>query len=85
MWDEVSIVRRDRGLINARETIAELISEAGDGEQFYVAGAETSNLLECANLIVEAAIARRTNVGLHFNADLAQNPEEDDKRQLSQA
>lgn len=70
MWDDVGIVRRTKGLEAARDEVAELSKEADAANEFYVAGAEAANLLECARQIVDAALARKVNVGLHHNADL---------------
>lgn len=77
MWDNVGIVRRNRGLQIAEDDIAEMIGEIEPSDDFYVTGAETANLLECGRQIVHAAKHRKTNVGLHYNADLGPLSESD--------
>lgn len=70
MWEQVGIVRRTRGLRNACEEISELIADSSVTDEFYVAGAESANMLESGRLIANAALNRTVNVGLHYNADL---------------
>lgn len=70
MWEEVGIVRSNRGLRNAVETIEELCSEITPSDQFHAFSAEAANLLECGKQIASAAKKRTTNVGLHYNVDL---------------
>jgi L-aspartate oxidase len=78
MWEHVGIVRRTRGLQHALEEIEEIIAslitgakrEDGERPPFSVRGAECANLLLCARLITQAALARKENVGLHYNSDL---------------
>ncbi|MEO7453628.1 MAG: L-aspartate oxidase [Fimbriimonadales bacterium] len=77
MWDNVGIVRKNRGLEIAADDIKEMIDEIEPSDEFYVGGAETANLLECGRQIVAAARRRKTNVGLHYNADLGPLSESD--------
>ncbi|MDQ2987215.1 MAG: L-aspartate oxidase [Armatimonadota bacterium] len=77
MWDNVGIVRRNRGIQIAADDIAEMIEEIDASNEFYVAGAEIANLLECGKQIVKAATKRSVNVGLHYNADLGPLSESD--------
>jgi len=70
MWDNVGIVRKNRGLQIAKDDVTEMIHEVEPSHEFYVAGAEVSNLLECGKQIIQAAMDRDFNVGLHYNADL---------------
>ena len=77
MWDNVGIVRKTRGLQIAEDDILEMIDEIEPSDDFYVSGAETANLLECGKQIVQAAKSRKTNVGLHYNADLGPISESD--------
>lgn len=70
MWDHVGIVRKNRGLEFAKGEIEEMIEMRPPGEPFYVRGAETANLLASARWIVNQAVERKTNVGLHYNSDL---------------
>jgi L-aspartate oxidase len=76
MWDNVGIVRKNRGLDIAADDIEEMIEEI-EPDDFYVTGAETANLLECGKQIVHAAKMRKANVGLHYNADLGPLSESD--------
>jgi L-aspartate oxidase len=77
MWENVGIVRRTRGLAVAADDISEMIDEIEPSSEFFVRGAEVANLLECGRQIVAAAIARKSNVGLHYNADLGSLSESD--------
>lgn len=77
MWENVGIVRRNRGLQIAHADVDEMIAEIEPSEEFYVAGAEVANLLECGKQIIAAAIKRDFNVGLHYNADLGPLSESD--------
>ena len=70
MWDQVGIVRSNRGLRNANESIEELQSEISPSAEFHAFAAESANLLLCGKLIASAAMNRKTNVGLHYNVDL---------------
>jgi aspartate oxidase len=77
MWENVGIVRRNRGLQIARDDVEEMLSEIEPSDEFYVTGAEVANLLECGRQIIGAAIKRDFNVGLHYNADLGPLSESD--------
>lgn len=72
MMEHAGIVRTDEGLREAAETIQTLKQEfeSQAGAPFSTHPLETSNLLVVGALVVEAASARRENVGLHFNTDL---------------
>ena len=37
---------------------------------------ETENLLTAGEIVLQQAMARRTNVGLHYSTDLEPNPEQ---------
>lgn len=73
MTDHVSIVRNDAGLKQAKKGIEKLIKsyDAAPTAPFSTYALETRNLLIAARHVVEGALARRTNVGLHYNEDLA--------------
>lgn len=71
MWERVGIVRRTRSMEIAKELIEDLTKEAKPDERFSVSGTEAANQLVCARIIVEHALARKENVGLHYNEDLA--------------
>jgi L-aspartate oxidase len=70
MWERVGIVRSNLGLDIASREIEELQHDASKGREFFVAGAEAANMLECSRIIVAAAAERAVNVGLHYNQDL---------------
>lgn len=71
MTQNVGIVRSDAGLKEAKE---ELVSLSRDYKRASTAPfsphpLETRNLVIAASMVVQGAIARRTNVGLHYNED----------------
>ena len=72
MTQYVGIVRTNQGLAQALETSEALINEydALPEAGFSQHPLETHNLLISAQHVIRGAIARKTNVGLHFNADL---------------
>ncbi|MCO5298292.1 MAG: L-aspartate oxidase [Fimbriimonadaceae bacterium] len=72
MMEHAGIVRTDAGLREAADTIRGLKEEflGHVGAPFSTHPIETSNLLTVGTLVVDAALARRENVGLHFNSDL---------------
>jgi len=72
MSENVAVFRTNEGLRKAHETISELILEydrlpEAPYSQYCL---ETANLLVAARIAVDGALARKENVGLHFNADL---------------
>jgi len=73
MWDYVGIVRSNQRLSFAKQRILLLQQEVNE---FFAQSPLSKNLIELRNLvqvsqlIVDAAIARNENVGLHFNRDL---------------
>lgn len=71
MTSEVGIVRTDRGLAEARDQIEKLLSEYEDlpAAPFSTHPLETRNLLLASKKVVDQAIARHQNIGLHFNED----------------
>lgn len=73
MMEQAGIVRTTRGLEQARVRIEQLECEYAELPEAPYAqySLETLNLLGCARMVVDGALARPENVGLHFNADLA--------------
>lgn len=73
MTANVGIVRSNASLQLASTTITELSSalESQPNAPFSQHALETRNLLTAARFVVDGAIARRVNVGLHFNSDQA--------------
>jgi len=83
MWNDVGIVRTDRGLTRAVDRLTALRAEEEDRwtrEGWSLAGVELRNLLEVARLIAASALLRKESRGLHFNVD---HPERDDERFLA--
>ncbi|BBO23654.1 L-aspartate oxidase [Candidatus Nitrosymbiomonas proteolyticus] len=74
MSDFAGVVRTDEGLLRARGQISKLFEEysAAHEAPHSPYPLETLNLLTAASYVVEGAIRREDNVGLHFNADRAQ-------------
>jgi L-aspartate oxidase len=75
MTEQAGIVRTTRGLEAARATVAALTEQyrALPNAPFSTYSVETENLLITARYVVEGALARHENVGLHYNADFASN------------
>ncbi len=75
MTEQAGIVRTTRGLEEARSAVAGLAEQYRKlpGAAFSAYSIETENLLATASFVVEGALARKENVGLHFNADFASN------------
>ena len=75
MTDYVAIVRTNMGLSEAKKRIAELITDyqSQPTAPFSVYCLEAWNLLLAGQKVVDDAIARKVNVGLHFNSDLVVN------------
>ncbi|HWA83932.1 MAG TPA: L-aspartate oxidase [Fimbriimonadaceae bacterium] len=71
MTDRVGIVRNNGGLTSAKRRVAELIKayDAAHEAPFSRHPAETRNLLIAAQYVVQGAIDRKVNVGLHYNSD----------------
>ncbi len=72
MTEQVGIVRTNEGLRQAREQILEMRAEYArlPKASFAKYPMESHNLLTSALHVVDGAIARKHNVGLHFNRDL---------------
>jgi len=71
------------GVFRTNEGLSQLTTRLEEAEEAWnespTAGfsgyvAETHNLLRVAQCVCEGAVARKENVGLHFNADLATTP-----------
>ncbi len=78
MTQEVGIVRHDAGLQDAVATLNSLFGEydAQPAAPFSDYALETRNLLVAARYVAMGALARRENVGLHFNEDLQRDVSE---------
>ena len=72
MWNYVGIARSDERLQRARRRVECIGEEVAD---FYARHSvsrdflELRNLAQCAEVIIEGALARRESRGLHYNAD----------------
>lgn len=73
MMSQVGIVRTFAGLGEQKETVASILAEldALPSAPFSAYTLEARNLAVAAGRVVDGALARDRNVGLHFNADLA--------------
>jgi L-aspartate oxidase len=71
MTERVGIVRSDGGLSSAKKRLADLIKKFGEAAPapFSRHPLETHNLLIAAQHVVQGAIDRKVNVGLHYNVD----------------
>lgn len=73
MSQKVGVFRSNQGLSEAKEAVSALTEEYNGlpAAPFSPYSAEADNLLIAAAHVVDQAIARKTNVGLHFNVDQA--------------
>ncbi len=73
LTEHAGIVRNDAGLHYARDVVQELMEtyRGLPAAPISVHPLETYNLLVTATYLIEGALARRENVGLHYNEDLA--------------
>lgn len=73
MTEQVGIVRTFDGLDRALRTVKTLLEQYDrlPNAPYSQYSVEARNLLVAAEFVVAGALARRENVGLHFNADLA--------------
>jgi L-aspartate oxidase len=76
MSQHVGVFRTTEGLEEAMARVKKLSADYDDAPRtsFSPYVFETRSLLACARLIVEGALARKENVGLHFNESLASHP-----------
>ena len=72
MTNDVGLVKSDSRLEKAREKITQIRADVvpvWHATKPTQAMVELRNLIICAELVIEASIARRENVGLHYNID----------------
>lgn len=72
MWDYVGIVRCDLRLQRARRRVGWIRDEIAEFYRRHRVSRdflELRNLTQCAELIIEGALARRESRGLHYNLD----------------
>ena len=76
MMDDVGIIRTTSGLQSAKRKLSRLAREYESLPEapYSQYSLETANLLTSAKFVVEGALARRQNVGLHYNEDLVTEP-----------
>jgi len=76
MMNEVGIVRTNAGLADAKASVDRLIEEYDSlpPAPFSTHPLETRNLLIAGKAVIEGAIARKENVGLHYNSDNPTSP-----------
>ena len=75
MSDYVGILRSDERLARARRRVEWIRDEIEEHYRRYVVDRdflELRNLTQCAQLIIEGALARRESRGLHYNVDCPQ-------------
>jgi L-aspartate oxidase len=74
MTDLVGIVRTNDGLKLAKKTVDGLVREWNKAPEapFSQYARETYHLLQAATTVIDGAIRRPENVGLHFNSDLGE-------------
>jgi L-aspartate oxidase len=72
MTERVAIVRSNSGLTSAKRRVGDLLKEYNSSASapFSRHPLETHNLLIAAQYVVQGAIDRKDNVGLHYNTDL---------------
>ncbi|MBS1723390.1 MAG: L-aspartate oxidase [Armatimonadetes bacterium] len=72
MTEKAGVFRTTAGLQDAKRTIDGLLAEYGQlpSAPFLAYSRETYNIAIAAQYVVDGALARTENVGLHFNADL---------------
>jgi L-aspartate oxidase len=63
MWEHAGIARTARGLRTALAKLSEI------GERLPAGATEEENMLQTAQLIVEAALLRKESRGGHYRAD----------------
>jgi L-aspartate oxidase len=73
MSQHVGVFRHNAGLREAEATLERLQRDYEEAPEapFSQYALETQSILTAARLVVKGAIARKENVGLHYNADLA--------------
>ena len=72
MTNDVGLVKSDARLGSAKEKIAQIRADVvpvWHATKPTQAMVELRILIICAELVIEASIARRKNVGLHYNID----------------
>ena len=71
MTERVGLVRSDGGLTSAKKRLADLLKKYRESAPapFSRHPLETHNLLVAAQYVVQGAIDRKVNVGLHYNVD----------------
>ncbi|HVX40667.1 MAG TPA: hypothetical protein VHB25_13950, partial [Gemmatimonadaceae bacterium] len=63
MWEHAGLARTARGLRTARERLAEIASRLPEG------ATEEQNMVQTAQLVVEAALKRKESRGGHYRTD----------------
>ena len=75
MWNHVSIVHHTKGLLFSESEIEKAATKINTlfySNKVTRKSIEYRNLTHTANLIIKSALARQENIGLHYNADLAE-------------
>ncbi len=76
MMQNAAIVRSSAGLSECKETVTSLERdyESQPVAPFSQHSLGTANLLQAAHHVIDGAISRQENIGLHFNRDLIKEP-----------
>ena len=84
MWEDVSIIRNEKGLNRALKNILKIKEETEDlnisNDSQYnkklIDGLELINMVDVAILVVKSAIIRRESRGAHFREDFPETTDE---------
>ena len=84
MWNDVSIIRNEKGLNKALKNILNLEKKTKDMNipdlkqynKSLIDGLELINMIDVAKLVVKSAIIRRESRGAHFREDFPETKDE---------
>lgn len=82
MTKYVGIIRNERGLEAAKNTINGIYTRYSDLTGFSLVKLEVANMLTVANLVIEAALERKESRGAHFRSDFDRTDDLNWKRNI---